>query len=240
MADFVDDVIPELMPLDGLFVEVLGLQATEADGEAYDLNGERGRVIGWVDEQEKYAVQLFNGYQVFADAVHLREFIPEDPEVEGGFDVAWPWSPSAQSIFASIVCQNVSEKGFCVVQMFHEDEEDAHWMSRDLSWGMLKQEIEEEYLGQDVVDGKVAWLQDDVSEEGSRPSRMMAYNLEKDLHPDMRMGYFEALDRCDKALTLHTRQGPALSHRVIESTLLEMRLSKQPAADKNYKCSAGR
>lgn len=201
MAATMDSAIPELMPLDGLFVEIIGLPKPEPEEDSYDLNGEQGRVVGWADEQDKYVVQLFSGYQVYVEAENLVEFQPPDPEMRGGFDVAWPWAPSAQGIFASMVNKHVSEKGYCVVQMFQADQEDSQWMSKELNWGLLKQEVEEEYLGQDVVDGKVAWLQYEALDEDSPPLNLMSYSLERDLHPDMRMEYLLGLDRCDKAMT---------------------------------------
>merc|ERR1719277_1895627 len=65
-----------------------------------------------------------------------------------------------------------------------------------MDWGCLSGDVEEEYLGQEPVDGKVAWLQ--YTE--SKRSGMKSYKLE-DLVPSMNMDGMGALERMDKAIT---------------------------------------
>nr|AQS99177.1 type I polyketide synthase [Gambierdiscus polynesiensis] len=200
MAGAPEEEIAELMPLEGLFVEVVGLPDDGSDAALSKLNGERGRVIGWDDQQAMYAVQLFSSFRLLLAGEHLREFPVEDSEMRGGFDVAWPDSPTAQGVFASMVSQQINEKGFCVVQMFLGNHEEAQVMSKELSWGILKGDTEEEYLGEDVVDGKVAWLRYEAAGEEGTPAGLRMVSMEKEVNRDVSVDH-GALDQCDRALT---------------------------------------
>lgn len=123
---------------------------------------------------------------------------PEDRE----FDVEWPKDPAEHDAFAEVVATSITDKGYCVVQMPLRNSMAAEVVNHcsKLRYGILKGEIEEDYLGFDQVDAKVAWLNyEGFSPEELEPG-MRIYDIEQ-LAPDMRLDSYGALESCDKALT---------------------------------------
>lgn len=122
-----------------------------------------------------------------------------DLQQDGIFDVDWPTSPNEHESFSAAVAGKIGEKGFCVIRggLTSKKASDAVEACKRLQWGILQGDIEEHYLGCDLVDGKVAWL----SYQGQGISAgMRIYDLEE-LEPDMRLEAYDALGACDKSLT---------------------------------------
>lgn len=69
-----------------------------------------------------------------------------------------------------------------------------------LNWGILRGETEEDYLGVDLADGKVAWLQYEATRSEEIEPGLRIYDIE-DLAPDMKLQRYDPLEGCDKALT---------------------------------------
>lgn len=128
----------------------------------------------------------------------LAEYTYED---EDDYE-KWPSGPSEHDSFSSRVAQGVNEKGYCVIQMSLDDRraQEVADSCRQLQWGMFPGDIEEDYLGVDLVDGKVAWLQYEGPDAAGRACGLRSYDLD-DLGPDMRMETMGGLEFCDKALT---------------------------------------
>lgn len=129
----------------------------------------------------------------------MAEIVVAQPNlnVVEGYDVVWPKGPKENTAFAKTVAETITEKGYCVVQMNMSpaDVAEARNTSSQLKWGILDEETEEDYLGYDLVDGKVAWLQYEYGEPAMR-----IYDIE-DLQPDLRTDGMGALEGCDKTLT---------------------------------------
>nr|AQS99265.1 type I polyketide synthase [Gambierdiscus excentricus] len=179
-----------LRPLEGGLVEICGLEApVEVSPETHarnpqlrglDANGERGRVIGWDEQDGKYVVETFNGVLVGVAEMHLQEFEPSAPE-DGGFDVVWPCGPEPPEFFADAVVSCLAQKGYCLIQMFTSarTREEAAGQARELDeWHLPTKELEVPYLGYGNVT-KCSSLPDD--------------SLDRD--PE------DALSQCDRALT---------------------------------------
>mmetsp|Transcript_129494 Transcript_129494/g.276181 ORF Transcript_129494/g.276181 Transcript_129494/m.276181 type:complete len:818 (+) Transcript_129494:116-2569(+) len=202
-----EDGQDDLKPLEGLLVEIKGLKELiepldqYGDVESVDVNGLKGRATAWDAAQAKYIVQTFSGLSFYIAEENLAEFEPPDAEEEGGFDVAWPTGPTANSIFASMVCDTLNDKGYCVIQTFLGDGNNAEaaQMCKSLNWGRLKGDVEE-YLGTQIADGKVAWLQYEEPTEDGITHGMRVYDLET-MWPDMAMEDLDPLNKVDKALT---------------------------------------
>mmetsp|Transcript_95309 Transcript_95309/g.273281 ORF Transcript_95309/g.273281 Transcript_95309/m.273281 type:complete len:831 (-) Transcript_95309:57-2549(-) len=207
-----------LKPLEGKLVEIGVLEKIEPDpsikalypdAEAMDVSGEKGRVVGWAEDQQKYAVHTFAGLLVYVPEDKLREFVPPEAEAPGGFDVAWPSAPGSRispeqvDEFAATVSEKILDQGFCVVQLFESNDavlETVDTCRQVLEWGTLKEDVEEEYLGEEPVEGKVAWLQYQAPGIDGRPLGMKSYDLE-DMGATMNMDGLGALDRVDRTLT---------------------------------------
>ncbi|CAE8610975.1 unnamed protein product [Polarella glacialis] len=191
----------------GRLVEISGTvdlhdQARGSGNGQVDADGERGRVEGWLAGPQRYLVRTFSGLHVTVPEANLTEFQPAEPEEFDGFDVAWPSAPAHQEAFSTTVAQKVNEKGYCVIQMFprprfaKEIEDEV----RELHWGILQGDVEEDYLGTDLVDGKVSWLQYESPDEAGRHAGLRTYDLD-DMDPDMRIDSMGSLEGADKALT---------------------------------------
>jgi len=197
------------MPLEGSLVEVSGMEGPYDPGSndyglgPMDVDGERGRVVGWDEDMGKYVVETFNGHVLCLPEDKLVEYTPGDPE-DGGFDVAWPNGPTSFGIFSSMVAEHIKTKGYCVVQMVLGDEgaQNAAEMAKTLEFGTLRDDVEEEYLGVEA-DSKVCWLQYELPDEatGVEATGMRPYDIE-DFGADMTLDNMDGLTYCDKAMTI--------------------------------------
>lgn len=205
------DAARELRPLEGVLVEVNGVEGlyepdTHLYGhgvEPFEVNGERGRVVGWDEEIGTYVVQTFSGHVLSLPEDKLIEYDPADPR-DGGFDVAWPHGPTSFGIFSSIVSENIKTKGVCVIQMMLGDQgvENAVEYAKTMRYGALRDDVEEEYLGNGAETSKVCWLQyEPPDEHGAETTGMRAYDVEE-FGSDMTLDHLDGLAYCDKALTV--------------------------------------
>lgn len=172
-----------------------------ADGPV-DVTGQNARIEGWLDDREQYVVRTFDGTLLYAPQANLRDFEPEDPEELDGFDVAWPTGGENEfQAFSATVAETLNEKGYCVIQMFlgEQGSKEVAETCQQLPWGILQEEIEEEYLGVDVTDSKVSWLMYS-SYQGEKGPGLRVYDV-GELGPDMQIDNMAALEHCDKALT---------------------------------------
>lgn len=170
-----------------------------------DISGERGRAGVYLQDEQKYEVNTFSGLLVLVPEDKLSAFEPPDSEEPGGFCVAWPTRLDDTSLasFASDVAGKVSDQGFCVVQMFEGEEavvETLDTCREILNWGSLQSDVEEEYLGSEPVEGKVAWMQYQLSREDGKQPGMKTVPLES-LVPSMNIDGMGALERVDKSIT---------------------------------------
>jgi len=169
--------------LEGKLVEVFGLKGRlkptaesrpsplsllEDDDDGVEVNGRQGRVIGWSDEDQKYVVELFDGVIVGVAEENLKEFFPPIPE-EGGFDVAWPSGTFTQEFFADYAAQHLSQKGYCMIQMFMppaarkraaEEVEDT-----TSPWLLPQAQLEVPYLGHGNTTKYISLEPDDLAKE---------------------------------------------------------------------------
>eukprot|EP00931_Biecheleriopsis_adriatica_P004708 TRINITY_DN106338_c0_g1_i1.p1 TRINITY_DN106338_c0_g1~~TRINITY_DN106338_c0_g1_i1.p1 ORF type:complete len:823 (-),score=151.99 TRINITY_DN106338_c0_g1_i1:92-2560(-) len=167
----------------------------------FDGSGEKGRVEGYLDTQQKFVVRTFSGKLVLASEASVEDYQPADADELDGFDFAWPSGAEEQNTFAAAVADTVNEKGYCVIQMCLGDEgaKDVAETVRQMDWGILPGEVEEEYLGADVVDSKVAWLQY-MGYQVGKGSGMRILDV-GEMGPSMDFESMPALESCDKALT---------------------------------------
>eukprot|EP00440_Ansanella_granifera_P018190 gb/GFBE01019755.1/.p1 GENE.gb/GFBE01019755.1/~~gb/GFBE01019755.1/.p1 ORF type:complete len:824 (+),score=200.14 gb/GFBE01019755.1/:1-2472(+) len=196
---------------DGELVELQGpvecyssgsAQGGRSDGSSFDAAGDRGRIQGWLQDQKKYVVRTFAGELLCCPEESLLDFEPDDVEELDGFDFAWPSVPEEFDEFSANVAEKVNEKGYCVIQMFLGDEgaREVTESVQQFPWGVLPGEVEEEYLGVDVVDNKVSWLQYTGYEAG-KPAGMRILDIEE-MGPDMLgLDSMAALESCDRAMT---------------------------------------
>ncbi|CAJ1327146.1 unnamed protein product [Effrenium voratum] len=119
---------------------------------------------------------------------------PED----GGYDVAWPSGPDEHEEFSATVAETVNDKGYCVIEMPMGDEaaKEVEASMQQMEWGVFPSETEEEYLGVDVVDSKVSWLQ----YVGSARAGLRMFDIEE-MGPSMQMDHLAPLEMCDQSLT---------------------------------------
>jgi polyketide synthase-associated protein len=156
-----DDPERELKEFEGRLVEIHGLkedlspnaETTEAVGaKTIDFNGRCGRALRWDEEEQKYIVQTFDGLVAGISEENLQDFEPPDT-LDGGFDIAWPTgSSTAYGLFAGMVGECLSTKGYCVVQMFTNEavREGALEEARRLPpYEHLRAEFQVGYLGDD-------------------------------------------------------------------------------------------
>eukprot|EP00443_Scrippsiella_acuminata_P096077 CAMPEP_0115625730 /NCGR_PEP_ID=MMETSP0272-20121206/27971_1 /TAXON_ID=71861 /ORGANISM="Scrippsiella trochoidea, Strain CCMP3099" /LENGTH=830 /DNA_ID=CAMNT_0003062047 /DNA_START=160 /DNA_END=2649 /DNA_ORIENTATION=+ len=206
----------------GLLVEIgtvdkiepdASIQALYPDAEPIDVSGERGRVVAWAADQGKYLVHTFGGIIVYIAEDKLTEYEPPEAEEPGGFDVAWPAVPGAapgaksvvsmQELFAAQVSDKIMDQGFCVVQMFEGNDHAAEVVDtcrEYLDWGTLKEDVEEEYLGEEPSEGKVAWLQYQAGSQEGRATGMRTYDLE-DMGANMNVEGLGGLEKVDQTMT---------------------------------------
>mmetsp|Transcript_41963 Transcript_41963/g.96325 ORF Transcript_41963/g.96325 Transcript_41963/m.96325 type:complete len:807 (-) Transcript_41963:33-2453(-) len=157
----------EFKALEGKLVEIQKLaDATEVesyDGRAVvvaDLNGGHGRVLHYVDAS-RCLVQTFDGLHIGIPEKNLEEYEPPEPE-EGGFDVLWPDAASGSmghGIFASMVADCLVQKGYCLIQLSHDNAFRAEAVECLL--GLKNEQLfpldfEQEYLGNDSNE-KIMW-----------------------------------------------------------------------------------
>mmetsp|Transcript_74513 Transcript_74513/g.210476 ORF Transcript_74513/g.210476 Transcript_74513/m.210476 type:complete len:1235 (-) Transcript_74513:224-3928(-) len=180
----------EQKPLEGMLVEIYGLEAplepsletkaAQPGVEPTDMNGARGRALGWSSKDRKYIVETFDGFIAGVAEENLREFPPQEPE-GGGFDVAWPSGNVPPDLFAEEVLDVLSQKGYCMIQMFTAPgtREKAREEAFDLTqWHLTTKELEVPYMGYE--------------------NSTKYANLEGDL-PDRECE--DALAQCDRTLT---------------------------------------
>merc|ERR1719247_3135319 len=90
----------------GMLVEIVNMTSkvqTEGGEEPVDLNGLKGRVVGWQEDERRFTITTFSGLVVQVADETLEEFEPLDTE-DGGFDVVWPQGNSmAEGVFGSMV-----------------------------------------------------------------------------------------------------------------------------------------
>jgi len=194
-------------PFDGLLVEISGAGEVEPANAPYpggpvNVDGKKGRCVGYSEVEGRYIVQTFDGLLVHILEANLTEYEPPEPEEEDGFDVAWPNGALAQGVFAAMIGSQLQEKGYCVIQMFEGEASvnEVRETTKDLQWGVLGGDFEEEYLGDDITEGKVSWLSYEGPGEDGKPRPMQTYDLEN-MGADMVMDGLPALARVDKALT---------------------------------------
>lgn len=129
-----------------------------------------------------------------------EDYGPPHPE-DGGYDVAWPAGPDEHEEFSAAVAETVNDKGYCVISMELADEavKEIEGSVGPMEWGIFPAETEEEYLGVEVSDCKVAWLQY-VGYQASKGSGLRMYDIEE-MGPNMQMDRLAPLELCDRALT---------------------------------------
>jgi len=168
-------------PLDGQLVEVHGVggklepspgtKARQPDTEPVDVDGERGRVVGWSGADGKYVVETFDGLILGVPEGNLQEFEPPDPE-QGGFDLVWPSSPSLHDAFALDLAAALGRKGYCLIQMFNDQrkQQSALEAARQMpEWSLPIKELEVPYMGYDNATKYASLPADDVREYPSHP-----------------------------------------------------------------------
>nr|AQS99238.1 type I polyketide synthase [Gambierdiscus polynesiensis] len=131
------------------------------------VNGERGRVIGWSDQDEKYIVETFDGLVIGVGSGNLVEYEPPATE-DGGFDLAWPSGPVSHDEFADGVVGTLQDKGYCVVQMFSSAAMRSAAVaeaSELTDWRLPTAELEVAYLGSGNTSKYAVLAQDDFSRE---------------------------------------------------------------------------
>mmetsp|Transcript_77291 Transcript_77291/g.205135 ORF Transcript_77291/g.205135 Transcript_77291/m.205135 type:complete len:1201 (-) Transcript_77291:165-3767(-) len=156
---FSNAVVSLRRPLEGSLVEIHGLKeklepspetkAQHPSAPAVDVNGERGRAIGWSEKDGKYIVETFDGVVLGVEEDNLKELFPSTPQ-DGGFDLAWPSGPHSHSEFAADLVEHLDSKGFCLIQMFSNSRmrdaaKDEALEMHD--WKLPTKELEAAYLG---------------------------------------------------------------------------------------------
>lgn len=157
----------------GALVEVHGVldklepspetKLVDPGAEAVDVNGQKGRVLGWSEKDGKYIIETFDGVVLGVAEHNLKDDTSPAPE-DGGFDVAWPTGPSSNGEFSLEVMRNLEDKGYCMVQMFANANvrDSANDEASDLgSWRMPTEELESAYLGLRNVTKYAVLPQDD-------------------------------------------------------------------------------
>mmetsp|Transcript_137331 Transcript_137331/g.342442 ORF Transcript_137331/g.342442 Transcript_137331/m.342442 type:complete len:1095 (+) Transcript_137331:130-3414(+) len=133
-----------------------------------DLNGARGRVVGWSDEDGRYVIETFGGLVVGVPEENLREFSPPPPEEEAGFDVAWPSGPIQPEDFGSEATEALQRKGWCLIQMFVPAASRRETVIEALDlvdWRLPERELEVQYLGHDNCTKFADLDPDDISQD---------------------------------------------------------------------------
>mmetsp|Transcript_64090 Transcript_64090/g.111752 ORF Transcript_64090/g.111752 Transcript_64090/m.111752 type:complete len:814 (+) Transcript_64090:57-2498(+) len=161
------DETPDLKLLEGKLVEITGVDPNAQDGsmEPVDVNGLKGRVVSWIADANKYAVEIFSGEMVPVSEENLLEYDPPEPE-EGGFDICWYGQPNSldSGIFAAMLSSHLEKKGCCVVQTFLGVSgcQQAWEIAEQLQgFHVISEDMQAEYLGREDVGQKTAWLYND-------------------------------------------------------------------------------
>jgi len=163
---------------DGELVEISGVEELlepsqetrdeQPDIEPLDVNGLRGRVIGWSEEDQKCIVETFNGLVVGVKGEHLRGFAPEAATEAGGFDVAWPSGPVDPEAVAGEVARLLAQRGWCVIQMFTTDasRKEAALEALDIvDWRLTPKDFEVQCMGHDNTTKYADLDLDDLNKE---------------------------------------------------------------------------
>jgi len=130
-------------------------------------NGDKGQLVGYVREVDKFEVMLINGATVQVGAEQMR--VPAELKKSGADETSFdmligPRTPDPALAEELSTC--LFEKGFCVLRLCQsaEDVESALEVVRGAGdegrLGRLPQEVEEGYLGSGNR-GKVIWLDPD-------------------------------------------------------------------------------
>jgi hypothetical protein len=165
------------MSLQGKLVEIVGLKDALAPTrrmhdvnptvEALDVNGCKGWAHEWLQEEQRYQVETFDGDYVGIPDENLREYIPPEPEV-GGFDVAWPAMGLEWyfDVLGETIVQALMLRNFCTVQMTNVKElaQTATKEAFNKNWSRIMPEFERDFLGDGAL-GKISWLPQDTSME---------------------------------------------------------------------------
>jgi len=127
------------------------------------VEGQRGRVLAWLEDEQKYVVQTLDGNKVGVASEHLQEFRPPSGD-QGGFDVVWPGDECIlYDDFGQEVCETLARRGFCVVHVFSSlkaRETAREAVEKLVDWKRLAPEVEAAYLGRNAKD-KVCWMTDE-------------------------------------------------------------------------------
>jgi len=176
----IDEMLQQIRGLEGKCVQIYDMEYTfaltwasrERDRKYVNINGQFARCMGWVDEEQKYAVQTFEGIWAVVPEENLRE--SELPPVEdGGVDVFWPVDGESYEDFGEAIVQVLSNRGYCVVQMFANPEERAEAMIAaemypDIT-GRFRHELGSAYLGERNIARVVALGEDNPTEDDDDP-----------------------------------------------------------------------
>jgi len=137
------------------------------DVEPLDVNGLKGRVVGWSEQDQKLIVETFDGLVVGVREENLRPIVPEAAE-SGGFDVAWPTGPEDPDVFAGEVANILAQKGWCLIQMFSPTalRKEATLQALDIvDWHLTAKDLEVQYMGHENTTKYANLDQDDLNKE---------------------------------------------------------------------------
>mmetsp|Transcript_3548 Transcript_3548/g.6438 ORF Transcript_3548/g.6438 Transcript_3548/m.6438 type:complete len:1298 (-) Transcript_3548:61-3954(-) len=116
-----------------------------------DVDGQRGRIIDWDENEESYVVQTFDGETVLIQDERFLQVIKLPRAVEGGTHLFYPVTDTPQE-FGRAIADWLDHKGFCMVQMSESKETRKRAAQRIIEDGpdmqdAFRQEIESAYLG---------------------------------------------------------------------------------------------
>nr|AQS99222.1 type I polyketide synthase [Gambierdiscus excentricus] len=163
----------EVFGMDGVLVKSVEVQEEESEAQDVDVDGQRGRVVGWFAPERKYVVETFDGVLAAVPEDNVKEWLPPSA-AEGGFDLAWPPGADSSDIFAEMVCQEIAVKGYCLIQTYMSDKEREEAKAAALQNGQrrfyrMKQEIDGAYMGFDNYT-KVGHMDSDAAAEEAEPT----------------------------------------------------------------------
>mmetsp|Transcript_77509 Transcript_77509/g.187737 ORF Transcript_77509/g.187737 Transcript_77509/m.187737 type:complete len:1226 (+) Transcript_77509:67-3744(+) len=143
--------------------------AKDPQADPIDVDGKKGQVVAWVEEQNKYIVETFDGDLVAIPEEHLKAYEPP-PVAEGGFDLAFPLSEGRADDFQSDIATALTENKYCVVQM-SLGQVDKKAIGRQIQeldhWARFMPEFEDVYMGQRPDGKRVQWyVNDNTAYEG--------------------------------------------------------------------------
>uniref|UniRef100_A0A7S4W4M9 Ketosynthase family 3 (KS3) domain-containing protein n=1 Tax=Alexandrium monilatum TaxID=311494 RepID=A0A7S4W4M9_9DINO len=126
-----------------------------------EVDGKRGQVLSWIEEQGKYLVETFDGDQAPVPWDHLREYEPPDPEA-GGFHVAMPRSDFRAEYFPMELAEALESKLYCVIQATStpgaRKSAARNLVEREEKWTRIMPDMEPAYMGQNPGGKKILWL----------------------------------------------------------------------------------